>query len=62
MADGMEPTIDNKLNYTVAKTSYVDSKGHFCRTFKSVTGQPPMEYLRLFRLRVAHVLLSNTEF
>lgn len=37
------------------------SKHYFCRVFKAVTKKSPMEYLRLFRLRVANALLSNTD-
>lgn len=37
------------------------SKPYFCRTFKSITKKSTMEYLRDFRLRVAHALLINTD-
>lgn len=37
------------------------SKHYFCRVFKSITGKSVMEYLRDFRLRVANVLLTNTD-
>lgn len=37
------------------------SKHYFCRVFKSITGKSVMEYLRDFRLRVANVLLMNTD-
>lgn len=37
------------------------SKHYFCRVFKAITGKSVMEYLRDFRLRVANVLLQNTD-
>lgn len=37
------------------------SKHYFCRVFKTVTQKSAMEYLRDFRLRVANVLLTNTD-
>ena len=37
------------------------SKHYFCRVFKTITGKSVMEYLRDFRLRVANVLLTNTD-
>lgn len=37
------------------------SKHYFCRVFKAVTQKSAMEYLRDFRLRVANVLLANTD-
>lgn len=36
------------------------SKHYFCRTFQSVTGKPPMEYLQEYRLVVAETLLRNS--
>ena len=37
------------------------SKHYFCRVFKTITGKSVMEYLRDFRLRIANVLLTNTD-
>lgn len=36
------------------------SKHYFCRVFKAVTGLTAMEYLRVYRLKVADTLLGNT--
>jgi len=36
------------------------SKYHFCRIFHQLTGQPPMQYLNDYRLKIAEVLLNNT--
>lgn len=37
------------------------SKHYFCRAFRSVTGKTAMEYLREYRLRVADILLGNSD-
>lgn len=36
------------------------SKHHFCRVFKTATGQTAIEYLREHRLKIADMLLKNT--
>ena len=36
------------------------SKCHFCRTFRTATGQSPMRYLTEYRLKIADLLLSGS--
>jgi len=37
------------------------SKYYFCRVFKTVTSKTAMEYLRDYRMRIADVMLTNTD-
>jgi AraC-like DNA-binding protein len=37
------------------------SKHYFCHVFKTVTQKSSMEYLREYRIKIADVMLSNTE-
>lgn len=37
------------------------SEGHFCRFFKSMTGQTPIDYINSYRVRQAVVLLREPE-
>ena len=48
---------------TVEKLSELcqTSKYHFCRVFKSVTGQTVIEYLNEYRLKCADALLKNSD-
>ena len=37
------------------------SKYHFCRVFKIVTGMSAIQYLNSYRLKIADIILANTE-
>ncbi len=37
------------------------SKYHFCRVFRQVTGMPAMQYLMNYRIRIADLMLLNTQ-
>lgn len=37
------------------------SKYHFCRVFRQVTGMPAMQYLMNYRIKIADLMLFNTQ-
>jgi len=64
----IEPTLrhirDNFSEYiTIEKLAELckTSKYHFCRVFKSVTGQTAIDYLNEYRLKCADALLKNSD-
>lgn len=50
-------------NITITELSQLCfiSKEYFCRLFRRFTGKSTMEFLREYRLQIAHILLKTTE-
>lgn len=59
MIDYIEENATQEINIAMLCEKFGYTAGHLCRKFKQTTGLPPMTYLKIYRLELAHKKLKD---
>ena len=58
--DYLEENAAQEINIPILCNEFGYTAAHLCRKFKNTTGLPPMTYLKIYRLELAHEKLKTS--